>query len=162
MQGIIYLLFFWTTIPGLIAFVEFIIYAFTSSEKLQEKYTAGGSVAVIAVIAGCFGFIFIIGILAAISIPQFSAYRTRAYNSVAQSDLRNAATAQEAYYVDNKTYADSIEKLVGNTYGFVRSEGVEVNLQYANKEHYKMVAFHQKGNKKYTITGPVGDIREEP
>jgi type IV pilus assembly protein PilA len=42
----------------------------------------------------------IIGILAAIAIPQFSAYRTRSYNSAAQSDLRNAATAQEAYYVE--------------------------------------------------------------
>ena len=44
----------------------------------------------------------IIGILAAIAIPQFSAYRTRSYNSSAQADLRNAATAQEAYYVDEQ------------------------------------------------------------
>ncbi len=42
----------------------------------------------------------IIGILAAIAIPQFSAYRVRSFNSAAQSDLRNAATAQEAYFVD--------------------------------------------------------------
>ncbi len=43
----------------------------------------------------------IIGILAAIAIPQFSAYRTRAYNSAALSDLRNCRTAMEAYYADN-------------------------------------------------------------
>ena len=47
----------------------------------------------------------IIGILAAIAIPQFSAYRKRSYNSAAQSDLRNATTAQEAYFVDEQTYA---------------------------------------------------------
>ncbi len=35
----------------------------------------------------------IIGILAAIAIPQFSAYRARSYNAAAQADLRNAATA---------------------------------------------------------------------
>jgi type IV pilus assembly protein PilA len=49
----------------------------------------------------------IIGILAAIAIPQFSAYRTRSYNSSAQSDLRNAATAQEAYFVDESTYCNA-------------------------------------------------------
>jgi len=38
----------------------------------------------------------IIGILAAIAIPQFSAYRTRSYNASANADLRNACTAQEA------------------------------------------------------------------
>ncbi|HAP66709.1 MAG TPA: hypothetical protein DCQ99_02610 [Nitrospinae bacterium] len=31
----------------------------------------------------------IIGILAAIAIPQFSSYRTKAYNSAAQSDVKN-------------------------------------------------------------------------
>lgn len=46
----------------------------------------------------------IIGILAAIAIPQFAAYRQRAYNSAAQSDLRNFKTAMEAYYVDNQAY----------------------------------------------------------
>ncbi len=46
----------------------------------------------------------IIGILAAIAIPQFSAYRQRSYNAAAEADLRNAATAQEAYYVDAQTY----------------------------------------------------------
>jgi len=46
----------------------------------------------------------IIGILAAIAIPQFSAYRERAYKSEAQSDLKNASIAQEAYFVDTNTY----------------------------------------------------------
>ncbi len=38
----------------------------------------------------------IIGILAAIAIPQFAAYRQRGFDARAQSDLRNAATAEEA------------------------------------------------------------------
>jgi TM2 domain-containing membrane protein YozV len=159
-QGVAYLLFCWTGIPGLIALIEFIIYAFTSREKLQKKYTASESTAVIAIVA-VFGSIFVIGILAAISIPQFVAYRTKALNSTAQADLRNAATVQEEYYADNKSYADSIEKLTGNTYGFYLSEGVKVNIQYANREHYMMVCFHEKGDKKYTIRGPDGEIREE-
>lgn len=46
----------------------------------------------------------IIGILAAIAIPQFSTYRQKGYNSAATSDLKNAKTNIEATYADNQTY----------------------------------------------------------
>ena len=40
----------------------------------------------------------IIGILAAIAIPQFASYRQRAFNSQAMSDVRNTRTDLEGYY----------------------------------------------------------------
>ena len=40
----------------------------------------------------------IIGILAAVAIPQFNNYRQKAYNGAAQSDLRNARLVLEGYY----------------------------------------------------------------
>jgi len=43
----------------------------------------------------------IIGILAAIAIPQFTAYRMRGYNAAANSDAKNAYTASQAYFSDN-------------------------------------------------------------
>jgi len=46
----------------------------------------------------------IIGILAAIAIPQFSSYRAKAYNSAAQSDLRNFKTQMESAYIDDQQY----------------------------------------------------------
>ena len=46
----------------------------------------------------------IIGILAAIAIPQFSAYRAKAYNSASQSDLRNFKTQMESAYADDQQY----------------------------------------------------------
>lgn len=46
----------------------------------------------------------ILGILAAIAVPQYSSYRERAYNQTAISDLRNVAAAQEAFFADNQTY----------------------------------------------------------
>jgi type IV pilus assembly protein PilA len=46
----------------------------------------------------------IIGILAAIAIPQFAAYRQKAFNASAQSDVKNAKTALEAYYADYQHY----------------------------------------------------------
>jgi prepilin-type N-terminal cleavage/methylation domain-containing protein len=47
----------------------------------------------------------IIGILSAIAIPQFAAYRQRAMNALVESDARNAASAQEAFFIDNDTYS---------------------------------------------------------
>ena len=46
----------------------------------------------------------IIAILAAIALPQFAAYRTRAYNASAESDARNLKVNAEAYYADYQAY----------------------------------------------------------
>ncbi|HEU5304539.1 MAG TPA: prepilin-type N-terminal cleavage/methylation domain-containing protein, partial [Gemmatimonadales bacterium] len=46
----------------------------------------------------------IIGILAAIAIPKFANTKQKAYVSSMRSDLRNLAGAQEAYWVENRTY----------------------------------------------------------
>jgi len=52
----------------------------------------------------------IIGILAAIAIPQFSQYRAKAYNSAANSDLKNQKTGWEAYNADNQEYPTVINQ----------------------------------------------------
>lgn len=46
----------------------------------------------------------IIGILAAIAIPQFSNYRQKAYNSTAQSDLRQIRLSLESYFGEHQAY----------------------------------------------------------
>ena len=99
----------------------------------------------------------IIGILAAIAIPQFSAYRQRSYNSSANADLRNAATAQEAWYVDNMSYCNTEVNLVG-TYGLFTSSGVIFTIRTATTTLYTMEAYHTSGNRTYSITGPGGSV----
>jgi len=49
----------------------------------------------------------IIGILAAIAIPQFAAYRVRGFNSSAQSDIRNLSTSQAALFSDWQVFGGS-------------------------------------------------------
>jgi prepilin-type N-terminal cleavage/methylation domain-containing protein len=44
----------------------------------------------------------IIGILAAIAIPQFAAYRERGYIASMQADCQAIRTAEEAYYADTQ------------------------------------------------------------
>jgi type IV pilus assembly protein PilA len=48
----------------------------------------------------------IIGLLAAIAIPKFSATKDKAKMASVRSDLRNTMTAEEAYLADYNTYGD--------------------------------------------------------
>ena len=98
----------------------------------------------------------IIGILAAIAIPQFSAYRTRAFNSSALADLRNAMGAQEVYYVNHQAYANSANNLIG-TYGLTFSQNVSLTL-IGSSTGYTVISYHSSGDRTYTIRGPGGTI----
>ena len=100
----------------------------------------------------------IIGILAAIAIPQFAAYRKRSYNSAAESDLRNAATAQEAYFVDFSTYSAAEANIMGATYGLYTSDKVTLDVAAGNTSGYTMTSYHTSGSRTYTLSGPGGSI----
>ena len=54
----------------------------------------------------------IIGILAAIAIPQFSAYRIRGFNTSASADLRNSRTNLEAFFSDWQVYPSTVAAAV--------------------------------------------------
>ena len=69
----------------------------------------------------------IIGILAAIAIPKFANTKEKAYLATMKSDLRNLATAEEAYFADNKVYFSA--SAIGNATpinGYGPSSGVSV------------------------------------
>jgi type IV pilus assembly protein PilA len=104
----------------------------------------------------------IIGILAAIAIPQFAAYRKRSYNSAANADLRNAATAQEAYYVDFSTYGSPVSAISGATYGLYTSNNVTVGVMAADAFGYTMTSLHSSGDRTYSIAGPGGSVTSVP
>jgi len=100
----------------------------------------------------------IIGILAAIAIPQFSVYRTRALNESAESDLKNFCTGQEAYFVNNITYTSTVGNLTGSSYGLYTSSGVTVTANSGTITYYNMSARHSSGDVTYTVRGPGGSI----
>ena len=99
----------------------------------------------------------IIGILAAIAIPQFSAYRKKAFNSAAESDLRNLMTAEEAYYADEQTYTTSQARLGNKT-----SENVTLTVDTASSSDYHASSRHSSGDKTYSVTGSTGIIQVAP
>ncbi len=82
----------------------------------------------------------IIGILAAIAIPQFAAYRNRGFQAQVWSDLRNAGTAQEAYFVDNFTYSDVLSGLT--TRGYNQHPSINMTVASANTSTFLLTAGH--------------------
>ena len=100
----------------------------------------------------------IIGILAAIAIPQFNAYRARSYNASANADMRNLQTSMEGYYVDFEIYptcadtAEVISTLGG--YGFTKSSGVVIGAVAGTDSDYTVDdSYNSKaGDKAITYT----------
>ena len=94
----------------------------------------------------------IIGVLAAIAIPQFSSYRARSFDARSLQDLRSAATAEEAYFVDYERYANCIGAAACEAAlpAFSASAGVTVYMFRVNipgtPEYFTGRTFHPKGN----------------
>ena len=65
----------------------------------------------------------IIGILAAIAIPQFAQYRMRSFNSAAQSDMRNMATNEAGLFTDVQSFGTSAAAVKRGTDGTVSYAG---------------------------------------
>ncbi len=65
----------------------------------------------------------IIGILAAIAIPKFSARREKAYFAAMKSDMKNLASQEEIYYANNYAYTNDAAALE-----FHQSSGVTVGI----------------------------------
>ncbi len=90
----------------------------------------------------------IIGILAAIAIPQFTAYRQRGYNASANADVKNAYTAAQAYFSDNPAGTPTLDNL--KSYGFNQTTDVAVTPAMGQSAG-TITAKHASGPKTFTI-----------
>ncbi len=86
----------------------------------------------------------IIGILAAIAIPRFSSTKEKAFDSAAKSDLRNAMSAEEAYFADNQTYT-AVANLALTT-----STGVNIGGG-GSAAGYSLTSKHTPSNKTFSV-----------
>ena len=79
--------------------------------------------------------IIIIGILAAIAIPVFLNQRQKGWEAAVQSDLRNAATAQETFLTEQDVYSTESPVVDGTT-----GELGLVGFKYSDDKNYQVAA----------------------
>ncbi|MBM4195355.1 MAG: prepilin-type N-terminal cleavage/methylation domain-containing protein [Gemmatimonadetes bacterium] len=92
----------------------------------------------------------IIGILAAIAIPKFANTKDRANQTAMKSDLKNLASAMEAYFtMNNNTYAPNVTAL---STGYRSSTGVTVTLSGVTGSGWTATATHAASQKQCAIS----------
>jgi type IV pilus assembly protein PilA len=103
----------------------------------------------------------IIGILAAIAIPQYATYKQQAADSKAKSDLHNMATAMEAYYGSNANSYAGADTNILKTYGYRQSTAVSVSTGGPNPDatQYGLTASPTGGTKTFTFVSTTGQIQ---
>ncbi len=88
--------------------------------KLQDGFTLIELLIVITITS----------ILMAVAIPQFSQYKTRAYDADAQSNLRDVFRACKGFWTFNKSDNPCLLTTVShNEYGFIPSADVEFMIE---------------------------------
>ena len=80
----------------------------------------------------------IIGILAAFAIPKFANTKQKAYVAQMKSDLKNLATAEEAFFYDSTFYTTSLAMLNN----FSPSTGVTLNVLQATPGGWSARTIH--------------------
>jgi type IV pilus assembly protein PilA len=103
----------------------------------------------------------IIGILAAIAIPQFALYRQKGFDSRAESDLRNAATAEESLFASNSIYSSctDIASCESNLPGYRGSAGVNIAMN-SDTSSFTGTASHDNGSgKTWSYDSTLGGIQ---
>jgi type IV pilus assembly protein PilA len=80
----------------------------------------------------------IIGILAAIAIPQFTAYKARGYNVASKADLKNAYTAAQAYFAANPTATVDMAALTSG--GYQATTGVVLSISAGTQSALALTA----------------------
>lgn len=91
----------------------------------------------------------IIGILAAIAIPQFASYRARGYNTTARADVKNAYTASQAYFTEFPAATVTVAKI--SSYGYAQSSGITLTVADGTQGGLSLTSVHGSGDRTYTV-----------
>ena len=92
----------------------------------------------------------IIGLLASIAIPKFANTKEKTYVGTMKADLRNLATAEEAYFYDSIKYTNSLVML-----NFTPTSGVSMTITAA-PGGWNAIASHSQTTRRCYLFGGSG------
>lgn len=103
----------------------------------------------------------IIGILAAIAIPIFLNQKDKAAEASVKSDIKNASTYLESYFVDNNTYVGAQTFLgdTANNGGFSPSKDNTITVPTEAVQEYCIEGVGSTGNP-FHLTSETGSVEE--
>ena len=94
----------------------------------------------------------IIGILAAIAIPQFNQYKMRSYDAHAKQSIRDMNLLCNAYWIDNDCSSEcDLLKIKDPVYGFNQHPDVAATLPAATCKNLCASAQHSGSSNIYSI-----------
>jgi prepilin-type N-terminal cleavage/methylation domain-containing protein len=97
----------------------------------------------------------IIGILAAIAIPAFSAYRADGYNAHAATGLNTLAKAEESYFATNGRYTTDIAQLPP----YNPPNGVVLRITGVTVQEFQAEGYHPLGTKTFQWDSGAGGLK---
>ncbi len=112
---------------------------------------------------GAVNAVVLFGIGVVLTLPQTASMRRRGPDDWVKYSIRNAATAQESYFVDHETYTSNIDSLKG--YGYLQSSNVIISAE-ATATTFIITGTVKKGCEAKTgvwfIDSTTGDINGTP
>ena len=99
----------------------------------------------------------IIGVLAAIAIPAYAQFKTRALDSEAKSHLHNIYLACKGYWTDNGSGNNcTVPVASGSAYGYIQTTNIDITSS-GGETDFSSTAFNMASTNSYTINS-VGSI----
>lgn len=101
----------------------------------------------------------IIAVLVSVAVPQYSAYKARAFDTRAQMDLRHVALAEEAYFVDSEKYLSCANQTCTRLPGIkTLSQGVTLAVTATTTGFTGSAKHNQGSGKVYTWRADNGGL----
>ena len=164
----------WSLVLGIISFlccglftgIPAVICGHIAHSKIKESggREAGGGMAIAGLVIGYIGiFLTTIGILAAIAVPNFIAFKNKAICSQAESQAYSAAGSVADYFsIPSNTEVPTVEELLEMpNSSYTPSENVTIQIS-GTVENYVITAFDNSGKcpmgSKYQISEPRSDL----
>lgn len=103
----------------------------------------------------------ILSSLVAIALPKYATYRSHAFDTRAELDLRSVAMAEEAYFLEKESYLACTNESCLALPGIQRlSAGVIINVKIT-EAGFEATASHPRGSgKSFTWDSSLGGIKQ--